>query len=202
MVQVKYFVGDNTNIIAYDLSPCLISKDDTLLLYTTWYQRIPTQKNKGIVIYKNTSLTKYDFYMTDTIEVKSVLTVDKWKQFIFDDKMYFIPSPKKHDIWHFDLFEYNDNLYMVSVGKMDDNIMLSKSEDWKNFVTYNIPLVNNHYTETIVGERYYLYKPSAFIKNDSLFLFYTGNTMKSKEEWRNKLFYTTMNFKELLDNIK
>ena len=202
VVIKKHLFSNNTNIISYDLSPCIISKDDTLLIYATWYQSLPSQKNKGIVIYKDTSILKDEFYISDTIEVKSVLTVDKWKQFIFDDKMYFIPFPKKHDIWHFDLFEYNDNLYMVSVGKMDDNIMLSKSEDWKNFVTYKIPLVNNHFTESIVGERYYFYKPTAFIKNDSLFLFYTGNTMRSKEEWRNKLFYTTMNFKELLENIK
>jgi hypothetical protein len=197
-----FLFGDMSPEVAYDLSPVILQDSDSIWIYTSWYQRKPTNGNRGVAIWRGTSFEQPDFYLSDTIPMKPIYTVDKWKQLSIGETMYFIPMPKKHDVWHFDLFEYNNDLYMVSVGNMDDNIMLSRAEDWIHFETYRKPLVNTHYTEAQVGVRYHLYKPTAFVKNDSLFLFYTGNTMKSKEEWRNKLFYTAMPMNDVLEKIK
>ena len=99
-------------------------------------------------------------------------------------------------MWHFDLFEYNDKLYMVSVAEKGDNVMLSVSEDWKHFKTYRKPLVNNHYTENYCGYRQYYYKPTAFIKDDTLHLFYTANAKDDPN--RNQLYHTSLLAKNIL----
>ena len=79
------------------------------------------EKNTFIDIeFKNCNLDYSNFSGCNLKKVKfiscklndSAFNEVKWKKLIFDDKMYFIPSPKKHNIWHFDLFEYNDNLYV------------------------------------------------------------------------------------------
>ena len=91
---------------------------------------------------------------------------------------------------------------MISCAEMDDNIMLSKSEDWVNFNTYKTPLVNAHYTESQIGKRLYLYKPTALIKNDTLHLFYTGNEQNSTENWRNRLYHTVKPMREILSELE
>ena len=77
---------------------------------------------------------------------------------------------------------------MVSVAEKGDNIMLSVSEDYKHFKTYRKPLVNNHFSENYTEYRQYYYKPTAFVKNDSLFVFYTANAKDDPN--RNQLFFT------------
>ena len=77
---------------------------------------------------------------------------------------------------------------MVSVAEKGDNIMLSVSEDWKHFKTFRKPLVNNHYTENYCGYRQYYYKPTAFVKEDTLHVFYTANAKEDPS--RNQLYHT------------
>ena len=196
-------VNENPNI-SVDISPTIMynCKTDKYYIYASWYCTKPIRHNKGLAIWKGTSLSSPDFTLIDTLPIQSTLTVDKWKQLQIGRKLLFVPQPKWHDIWHFDLFEYDGDLYMISCAEMDDNIMLSKSNDWVNFSTYRTPLVNAHYTESHTGERLYLYKPTAFVQNDTLHLFYTGNTMKSREEWRNKLYHTAMPMTKLVDKIE
>jgi hypothetical protein len=122
-------------------------------------------------------------------------TVDKMAQLRLFDNIWYLPMPKKHDVWHFDLFEYKDKLYMVSVAEKGDNIMLSVSDDYRHFKHMRKPLVNNHYSENYTGYRQYFYKPTAFVKNDSLFVFYTANAKDDPN--RNQLFVTA----EKIDKI-
>ena len=79
---------------------------------------------------------------------------------------------------------------MVSVAEKGDNIMLSVSDDWRHFKTYRKPLVNNHYTENYCGYRQYYYKPTAFVKDDTLHVFYTANAKDDPNQ--NQLFHTAM----------
>ena len=68
--------------------------------------------------------------------------------------------------------------------------MLSVSNDWRHFKTYRKPLVNNHYTENYCGYRQYYYKPTAFVKDDTLHVFYTANAKDDPNQ--NQLFHTAM----------
>ena len=176
--------------------------DKHYYIYCSWYQRSQPRQNKGIAIWQGTKLDNPDFQLIDTLPIQSTYTVDKWKQYQFGNKLLFIPQPKWHDIWHFDLFEYDGNLYMISCAEMDDNIMLSKSEDWIHFTTYRKLLINAHYTESKIGKELCLYKPTAFLKNDSLYLFYTGNEQNSTENWRNKLYYTVKPMSKILRELE
>ena len=126
----------------------------------------------------------------ETIPFESVYTVDKQINIPLFGNIFYIPKPLKHDMWHFDLFEYKGKLYLVSVAEKGDNIMLSEADDWIHFKTYRKPLVNNHYTENYCGYRQYYYKPTAFVKDDSLHLFYTANAKDDIN--RNQLFHTSI----------
>ncbi len=172
-------------------------RSDTLnFLYAVWYQYEPTRIGKGISIWQSKSLSKPDFELMDTIQVPTVYTVDRCKQLKIFGHIFYIPKPLKHDIWHFDLFEYEHKLYMVSVAEKGDNIMLSVSEDYTHFTTYRRPLVNNHYSENYTGYRQYFYKPTAFIQNDSLYVFYTANAKDDPS--RNQLFVTSESVDKIL----
>lgn len=179
----------------FDVQQCPIimtnNAHDSLVytLYAAWYQYHPERISKGLAIWEGSSITQPDFHLIDTIPLPSVYTVDRCAQLRLFDHIWYMPISKKHDIWHFDLFEYDDKLYMVSVAEKGDNIMLSVSEDYRHFKTYRKPLVNNHYSENFTGYRQYFYKPTAFVKNDSLFVFYTANAKDDPN--RNQLFLTS-----------
>lgn len=85
---------------------------------------------------------------------------------------------------------------MVSVAEKGDNIMLSVSEDWRHFKTYRKPLVNNHFTENYCCYRQYYYKPTAFVKDDILHVFYTANVKDDSK--KNQLFHTAMPINKLV----
>ena len=139
-------------------------------------------------------MCKYQF--VDTIPFGSCYTVDKSAQVRLFNYLFYIPEPLYHDLWHFDLFEYAGKLYMVSVAEKGDNIMLSVAEDWKHFKTFRKPLVNNHYTENYCHYRQYYYKPTAFVKEDTLHVFYTANA--KDDPARNQLYHTSLPIKEIL----
>lgn len=156
--------------------PILICHNDRYYLYAAWYQYEPTRENLGIAIWECSNLNEPDFKLIDTIRLNPIYTVDKCAQIKIGGHLFFVPKPLKHDLWHFDLFEYNKKLYMVSVAEKGDNIMLSVSDDYKHFKTFQKPLINNHYSENTVHYRQYYYKPTAFVENDTLYLFYTANS--------------------------
>lgn len=197
-----------TNISSdYDVQQCPIlmkhkmakqipsNQIDAFFIYAAWYQYEPERKSKGLAIWQGTSIDNPDFRLIDTIPQPSIYTVDRCAQLRLFNHIWYVPVPKKHDIWHFDLFEYDEKLYMVSVAEKGDNIMLSVSEDYRHFKTYRRPLVNNHYSENYTGYRQYFYKPTAFVQNDSLYIFYTANSKDDPN--KNQLFVTT----EKIDKI-
>lgn len=187
-----------TNISSnYDTEQCPISinEEGNVLLYAAWYQYYPERINNGIAIWRGTNISRPDFQLIDTLRLPAICTVDKLLQLRLFDYIWYVPWPQNHDVWHFDLFEYKNKLYMVSVAEKGDNIMLSVSDDYRHFKHIRKPLVNNHYSENYTGYRQYFYKPTAFVKNDSLFVFYTANAKDDPN--RNQLFVT----KEKIDKV-
>ena len=176
--------------------PILIKHDGVYYIYGTWYQYEPERKNLGVAIWESESLDDPKFELVETIPFEPVYTVGKIKNIPIFSHIFYVPKPMKHDMWHFDLFEYKDKLYMVSVAEKGDNVMLSVSDDWKHFHTFRKPLVNNHYSENYCGYRQYYYKPTAFVQNDTLHLFYTANAKEDPN--RNQLFHSSMPIKKIL----
>lgn len=177
------------------LCPILMRHNDLYYLYTVWYQFAPSRKCNGIAIWESRSLTPPDFHLIDTLPFDMPLVCDKYRQHRLFHHIFFIPSAKRYDLWHFDLFEYDGKLYMVSSAERDDNIMLSVSTDWKHFRTLKKPLINSHYSENHTNYRQYYYKPTAIVHNDSLFLFYTAN--KREDPKRNQLFLSVIAMDDL-----
>ena len=161
----------------YDLEQCpiLMKHNGKYWFYAAWYQYEPIRKGRGIAIWTGTSLENPDFVLTDTIPFDNPYICDKKAEIRMFGEHWYMPWPKKYDLWHFDLFEYRDKLYMVSCAADGENILLSVSNDWKHFRTYHKPLINNHYMENHCAYRQYYYKPTAFVKDDTLHLFWTSN---------------------------
>jgi hypothetical protein len=168
-------------------SPILIKRDNVYLFYAVHYQYKPERKSLGIAIWQSTSIDSPDFHLRETVKVPVTFTVDKYKQKKLWGKLFFIPKPLKHDIWHFDLFEHNKKLYMLSVAEWGDNVMLSVSDDYKNFITQRLPLLNTH-----VSQQFSFYKPTGFIKNNILYLYYTA--MGKIDKKQNELYFTKVKF--------
>lgn len=112
----------------------------------------------------------------------------------------FLPLPIKHDLWHFDLFEYNDKLYMVSVAENGKNIMLAVSDDYVNFDFIRNPLVSSRYNQNIENYKQRYYKPTAFVQNDSLYLYYSS--IGKEDRNLNELYLSTIAWKDLERKIK
>lgn len=182
-------------------APVMIEHNGDRYIYAAWYQYEPIRKNKGVAIWKEDAncvkgghMCRYQF--VDTIPFESCMTVDRAKNISLFSHIFYIPKPLFHDMWHFDLFEYDGKLWMVSVAEKGDNIMLSVAEDWKHFKTFRWPLINNHYTENYCGYRQYYYKPTAFVKDDTLHVFYTANAKDDPN--RNQLYHTSVLTKQVL----
>lgn len=190
---------DNDFDIDVEMCPILMKRHNKYIFYAVWYEFKPQKHNKGIAIWEGSSLDKPDFILKKLVPIKPIYTVDKWHQYPFHNKLYFFPFPLRYDLWHFDLFEYKQILYMVSCADKWDNIMLSVSYDWIHFSTFQKPLVNAHYMENYVGYRQHYYKPTAYVKEDVLYLYFTAN---DKSDYRkNNLLLLRKDFREILKNI-
>lgn len=175
--------------------PIMMKHNGKYLFYAVWYQYEPHRKNKGIAIWESTSLDHPDFKLKDSIAFDNPLVCDKLFQKKIGKRMLFVPIPKRYDLWHFDLFEYDGKLFMVSCAEKDDNIMLSVSKDWKHFKTIRKPLLNNHCSEVHTGYRQYYYKPTAIVKDDLLYLFFTTNA--KNDPCRNQLYLSVKAMNDL-----
>lgn len=186
----KWHQGDVTQC------PILMKHGGKYLFYAAWYQYSPERKNKGLAIWGGSSLNEPDFQLIDTIPFDNPLVCDKLFQKRIGNRIWFLPAPKRYDLWHFDLFEYEGKLFMVSCAEKDENIMLSVSTDWRHFKTSWKPLVNNHCSENYTGYRQYYYKPTAVVQNDSLYLYYTANAKDDPN--RNQLFLSVKAMEDLI----
>jgi hypothetical protein len=169
-------------------APVLLKKENKYYFYTSYYQYSPKRVNKGIAIWEGSSLDNPDFILKRIVPFKNIYTCGKWKQLRVGSKLFFIPKPVKHELWHFDLYAYKNKLYMFSVAEWGDNIMLSIADDNINFKTFTLPLVNNHYLEKFTKQRVYFYKPTGYIEKDTIYLYYTATSTIDKR--RNDLFKT------------
>lgn len=187
---VQVYLTEKELDIDREQCPILMKQDDRYLFYTVHYQHRPVRKNIGLAIWEGTSLEKPDFKIKEMIKMETVYTADKFKQLKIGKHIFFFPKPLKHDVWHFDLFKYKNKLYMFSVAEWGDNIMMSVSDDFKNFKTFRKPLINAHFSEQACGRRPNFYKPTGYIVNDTLYLYYT--IAAKDDEKRNELYLTNV----------
>lgn len=187
----KIFLTSLDPEIDSELCPILLKVNEKYCFYTSYYQFKPKRKGLGIAIWEGSSLENPNFQLRTISKTVNTFTCDKFKQQRIGNHLLFIPKPLKHDIWHFDLFEVNNNLYMISVSEWGDNIMLSTSEDYKKFRTLRTPLVNTHYS----GQNYF-YKPTGYVQDGVFHLFYTAKD--NKDNNRNLLFHTEMNLSNII----
>lgn len=155
--------------------PIVIKKDGLYFFYAAWYQYEPMRRSNGLAIWSGSSLLHPDFELVDTIRVNTSYTCDKLIEVRCLGKHWYFPWPQRRDLWHFDLFNKDGQVYMISCAEKGDNVELSVSHDGTHFEYMHTPLVNNHYMENHVGYRQYYYKPTALIVNDSLHIFWTSN---------------------------
>lgn len=187
---LQVYLTDNNPDKDTEQCPIVIKRNNNYFFYAVHYQYKPIRKSLGIAIWEGTSLEEPDFILKQTKPFESTFTCDKYKQLKVFKHFLFIPRPLKHELWHFDLFEYKNKLYMFSVAEWGDNIMLSISDDYENFTTTRRPLVNTHYSEKYIGYRQYYYKPTGYIENDTIYIYYTS---VGKEDYRkNQLFFSSV----------
>lgn len=168
-----------------EMCPILMKYRDTYHFYVTWYQTWRADRhNLGIAIWEGTSLEEPDFVLTDTLPIVTKKVCDKFRQYKIGGRLYFVPIPHKFDLWHFDLFEYNDMLCMAV------------SKDWNHFELVRTPLQNAHCSENLCGYFRYYYKPTAYVKDDTLHLLYTANEKDHHEH--NLLFHSATHINDLL----
>lgn len=191
--ELKVFLTQKDEHFDMEQCPILIKRNNKYLFYAVHHQYKPIRKCLGLAIWEGTSLESPDFKLKETKPFDSTFTCDKYKQLRIAKHLLFVPKPLKHQLWHFDLFEYRNKLYMFSVAEWGDNIILSISEDYGNFKTIRKPLVNTHYSEKYTGYRQYYYKPTGFIDNDILYLYYTSVGKENSKN--NQLFFAQVKLK-------
>ena len=117
---------------------------------------------------------------------------DITKQFSYKETIKFSNCNKLYRPWHMDLFEYNDDLYaIVQTNQCNADICLAKSYDRTNFSMIKKPLMTNK-TCGMIG----IYKPTACILNNKIFLYYTAQELDNRK--LNKLFLTGCNISNIL----
>lgn len=180
------------NASEYDMTQCpiLMKYNGKYCFYAVSYQYEPRRQNNGIAIWEGSSLEQPDFELKEIMPLNNLYVCDKKAEIRLAGHHYYLPWPKKYDLWHFDLLEYNNKLYMISCDSEREVIVLFVSDDWRHFKSFKKPLVNNLYMQNYCGYRQYYYKPTAFVKNDTLQLFWTSNDEKDGDYnvlWSSKL---------------
>lgn len=98
--------------------------------------------------------------------------------------------------WHIDFFEWENVLYaVVQSNQSNADICLAKSYDRVHFRFYSKPLMTNK-TCGKIG----IYKPTAGVVDGLFFLYYTAQNIEDRS--LNKLYLSTISFKDLLNSLK
>ena len=171
--SVRVYLTNTDKDYDQEQSPVLTKRNDKYLFYCVHYQYYPVRKSIGLTIWTGTNLENPNFVKEKQITLPKAIVCDKFKQFKIDQILFFIPKPLSHDVWHIDIFVYKNILYLFTCAEFGDNLVLYKSIDGEKFIVDNKPLVNAHKSETKWNFRPYFYKPTGFIKNEMLFLYYT-----------------------------
>ena len=170
-------------------APVLLKHGEEYWFYAAWYEYQPERKNRGIAIWKGTSLNAPDFVLADTIPFESLYVCDKAAEIRINGYRLYCPKPQYFDLWHFDLWEKEDGtLGLIASAEKGDMIMLAESTDGMHFSLESKPLVMNHYMENNVGYRQYYYKPTVCIDNEGTHYFWTSGSKENGK--RNVLWHT------------
>lgn len=129
--------------------------------------------------------------------------IASWKQqggltepFVHTKTTKIVNCNKLYRPWHMDLFDWEGKRYaIIQSGQCNADLCLAVSEDIEQFTMQNKPLI----TIATIG-KLGIYKPCANVTpNGTFYLYYTAQDKDNRA--LNKLYITTMNFKELLAKI-
>lgn len=152
--------------------PTIIKRQNKLYLYAAHWGYRPARVEKGICIWESDSM---DGSFT-----------------LIKDVAILHPEGRNYDMWHFDLFEGEGELYMVYTNEWADQICLAKSTDYENFISYGSVLMLKNSDNLYHGG---FYKPSVVIVGDTFNLFLTSFSRtdpKLHEMWLLKGIWTTI----------
>lgn len=189
--QKQVFLVNKWNMGDTEQAPVLMKHNEEYWFYAAWYQYEPKRRNKGIAIWKGTSLTSPNFVLTDTIPFDAFYICDKAAELRVDGYRLYLPRPQRFDLWHFDLWEKEDGgLGIIACAEKGDVIMLGESEDWLHFRMQRTPLVMNHYMQNYVDYRQYYYKPTACVDLNGTHYFWTSGSKEDGD--RNVLWHAVI----------
>lgn len=177
------FLTESEESVDAELCPIMIKANGRQLFYTVDYQLFP-RKKKGMNIWEGDLADGQRFRLTKSLKFSNTFIGGSYYKIKLLGKIFHMPKILKHKLWHFDLYSYGTKLYMASVREWGQVIMLSVAEDGENFKTFKTPLVNIHLWG--IARTNKLYKPSFFIEDDQIHLFFT----LTNKQTSNQLYYT------------
>jgi len=143
----KIFAKETLPNIDHIMCPVVAKYNGNITMYTCNHEFIPNRIPLGISIWgSNNTINDLGF-----VKTKEVLP-----------KYY-----EGFDFWHFDVFEHNNKLYCVVSPESGAEILLGRSDDGEHFTFWNTPLLSAKGTG-----RFYFYKPSALVLNETLYLWH------------------------------
>lgn len=167
-------------------SPAVVKRDSNYYIYAVWYEYEPERKNKGIAIWHGTSMSEPNFQLVDTIPISSPKICDKKWQIQLGKKYFFLPTWQEFDLWHMDVvaFEKNrsKNLYIIACAEWGDVIMLGSITEEQKVIWKKTPLVCNHALQSEMGYWHTYYKPTAFMQDSCMHIFYTTQSRNDKNK--------------------
>jgi hypothetical protein len=147
---------------------------EKILLILSLLELFSVQKSYGLAIWKRSDSNVFEYKKT----------------------VKFQNCNKLYRPWHCDFFEYENRLYMLlQTNQSNADICLGVSEDFENFTLYTKPLLTSK-SISKVG----IYKPTGSVYNGRLYLYYTAQDINQREN--NRLYYTSLNFKELIQELE
>ncbi len=119
-------------------------------------------------------------------------SADIHAQFKYEETVKFNKLNILYRPWHMDFFKYKERYYaVVQTNQCNADVCLAWSEDGHHFSFYNQPLITNQ-TIGKLG----IYKPTAGIVGETLFLYYTAQDIDNRA--LNKMYLTTIGFSDIL----
>lgn len=118
------------------------------------------------------------------------------RPFEYDKTLKFRGVNKLYRPWHMDFFDWQGKRYaIVQTNQSNSDLALAVSDDYEHFTFFKRPIITN----TTIG-KLGIYKPTAGIIGDRLYLYYTAQDYHNRA--LNKLYLTEMNFTELLSFLE
>lgn len=200
-------IGKDSKNMDREVCPTFVVVDNQLKAYAldqkfdpNFISRIPSKI--GSFIYRHNL-----FYLADALGIYNRIQnngVSLWKGNTLNSQFQYLRTVKIEGVcrlyqpWHMDLFKASENdgtIYAVLQSSLHfADICLACSKDGQHFYMFRKPLL----TSRSIG-MHGLYKPTALIVGENLFLFYTARDNQDCK--LNRMFVSSINWNTLLNTL-